>query len=260
MRLILIFLPCVLGFGQESAGVTAQSTTPQPVTTPDDLKNGERLFQIHCAYCHGTTGGGGRGPNLVRTKLRHASDDQALFKVIKGGIPGSEMPPNDLSVRQTWQVVAYVRSLGRVARPRATGDAKRGESLYETKGNCAACHTISGRGGAVGPDLTDIGATKGADYLRAALLDPSAAVPDGFLQVRLITKDGTRVTGVRLNEDVFSIQIRDLSGKFHSYWKDELREFNKDVGKSPMPSYRQTFTPAELDDVLAYLDSLQGEQ
>jgi putative heme-binding domain-containing protein len=259
LRLILLPLACVLALGQEAVE-TKPDIPKQPVSTPEDLKDGGRLFQIHCAYCHGTDGGGGRGANLIKTKLRRAPDDTALYKVVRGGIPGSEMPPNDLSARQTWQVVAYVRTLGRVARPAAPGDVERGKALYDTKGNCAACHTISGHGGAAGPDLTEIGASKGLDYLRAALVDPGAAVPDGFLQVRVVTKDGSRITGVRINEDNSSIQLRDLSGKLHSYWKDELREINKDYGKSPMPSYRDIFTPPQLDDVVAYLQSLQGEQ
>ena len=259
MRLTLLLLPCVLALGQEALENRQSDVAKPPPTTPEDLKAGERLFQIHCAYCHGTTGGGGRGATLTKTKLRHAPDDPALFKVIRGGIPGTEMPPNDLSARQAWQVTAYVRSLGRIPRPPVSGDPGRGKALYEAKGNCTACHTISGYGGPVGPDLTEIGASKGIDYLRAALLDPGAAVPDGFLQVRVVLKDGASITGVRINEDNSSIQLRDLSGKLHSYWKDELRELHKDFGKSSMPSYRDVFSPRELDDVLAYLESLQGE-
>lgn len=241
--------------GQDVTDVPAR-----PPATAEDLKTGERLFQIHCAYCHGPDGSGGRGANLAKAKLRRAPDDTALFKVILHGIPGSEMPSNDLTANQIWQVVGYVQSLAHIAHPKVAGDATRGKNLYEAKGNCAACHSIAGYGGAIGPDLTGIGDSKGLDYLRRALLDPNADVPDGFLQIRLIPKNGTRITGVRLNEDIFSIQIRDLAGNFHSFWKDQLRELNKDTGKSPMPSYRQTFTPHELDDVLAFLESLQGNQ
>ena len=43
--------------------------------------------------------------------------------------------------------------------------------------------------------------------------------PRDFLQVSLVTKDGQKLTGVRVNEDSFSIQIRDLSNQFHSFWK-----------------------------------------
>ena len=255
MRLVLLFLPCLLASAQAPTEVP-----PRPATTPDELKSGEHLYQIHCAYCHGPEGEGGRGAKLAKTRLRHAPDAPALFRVISSGIPGTEMPRNNLSAHQTWQVVAYVQSLGRVVPQKVSGDAKRGQNLYQTKGNCASCHTISGNGGAVGPDLTEIGARKGVDYLRNALIDPSADVPDGFLEVRLLTKEGSRITGIRLNEDIFSIQLRDLSGNLHSFWKEELRELNKDPGKSPMPSYRRIFTPSELNDILAYLESLQGDQ
>jgi putative heme-binding domain-containing protein len=250
--LIALSFACALVVGQDFIEVP-----PQPATTPADVLMGKRLFEIHCAYCHGKDGDGGRGPVLNKAKLRRAPDDTALFKVIRGGIPGSDMPPSDLSAHQTWQVAAFMRSLARVSHTKIAGDAKHGQVVYKSKGNCAACHTIAGRGGAVGPDLTQIGATKGIDYLRAALLDPEADVPDGFLQVRVVTKNGSHITGVRLNEDNFSIQVRDLGGGFHSFWKDELRELYKDPGKSPMPSYRQIFSQSELDDVLAYLESLQ---
>ena len=89
-------------------------------------------------------------------------------------------------------------------------------------------------------------------------IDPEAAVPEGFLQVQLVTRDGRRITGVRLNEDTFSIQIRDLSDNFRSFFRSELVEMTKQPGKSPMPTYNDAFTPAELNDLIAYLDSLRG--
>jgi putative heme-binding domain-containing protein len=106
--------------------------------------------------------------------------------------------------------------------------------------------------------LTDIGARRSLSYLRESLTTPEAAVPEGFLEVQLVTGSGGRFTGVRLNEDTFSIQIRDLSGQFRSFFKSELKELNRMTGKSPMPAYTAVFTQAEMDDVVAYLDSLRG--
>jgi len=117
---------------------------------------------------------------------------------------------------------------------------------------------VAGRGGAIGPDLTDIGARASAAFIRSSLLDPEAAVPDGFLQVRAIHKDGRTITGVRCNEDSFSIQLRDISGEFYSFWKRELRALHKEWGKSPMPSYRDSLSSSDLDDLVAYLVSLEG--
>ncbi len=169
------------------------------------------------------------------------------------------MPPSALSTAQIWQLVAYVRTLGHVEQSKSTGDARRGEQIYLGKGGCARCHTLGGHGGAIGPDLSDVGARLDRDFIRASLVTPEASVPRDFMEVRLVTKDGQRLTGVRVNEDSFSIQIRDLSNQFHSYWKTELTELAKEPNRSPMPSYSKTLTPEELNDLVAYLESLQGK-
>ncbi|MBI3693641.1 MAG: c-type cytochrome [Acidobacteria bacterium] len=218
----------------------------------------ERLYRAQCADCHGPRGEGGRGPSLNRPALRHAPDEAALVNVVSRGIAGTEMPRSGMSPRQAQQVAAFVRSLGRAAPSAVPGDPARGAQLYAGKGGCARCHTVNGRGGALGPDLTDIGARRSVSYLRAALVDPQAAVPEGFLQVRVTTRDGRRLTGVRLNEDAFSIQLRDLSDQIHSFWKSEIAELRKDWGQSPMPGYGTLLTAAEIDDLVAYLASLQG--
>lgn len=231
----------------------------QPPTTPGDLAAGERTYRTQCAYCHGPRGEGGRGATLARPRLLRAPNDAAMFDVIKNGIPETEMPRHWLTPPEVWQVVAFVKTLGRIAPQKIVGDPGTGEYVY-AKSGCPRCHTVHGLGGALGPDLADIGARRSVAYLREALLDPEATVPDGFLQVRLVTHDGRHITGVRVNEDTFSIQIRDLSDNFHSYFKSELAEVNKQPGKSPMPSYKGVLSSAELDDLIAYLDSLRESQ
>ena len=168
------------------------------------------------------------------------------------------MPGSGLGELQIWRVAGFVRSLGRVEQEPITGVPEKGKQLYAMKGNCAQCHTIDGRGGGTGSDLTEIGARRSASYLRQALVEPEAAVPNNFLQVRVATRDARRITGTRLNEDSFSIQLRDLSGNVHSFWKRDLEELHKGWGESSMPSYRAILTPVELDDLVAYLASLQG--
>jgi cytochrome c oxidase cbb3-type subunit 3 len=234
--------------------------TPKPATTSEDLAAGERIYRTQCASCHGANGEGGRGATLARPRLLHVPDDQAMFNVIARGIPDSEMPGHWFTAREIWQIVAFVRTLGRVAPRKINGDPASGERLFAGKGGCAGCHTVAGRGGGIGPDLSDVGARRSSSYLREALLKPEAAVPEGFLQIQLVTRDGRNITGVRLNEDAFSIQMRDLSDRFRSFWKNELVELNKQPGKSPMPSYEGVFTAAELDDAIAYLDSLRGTE
>lgn len=246
------------------AAFAAGDEQPKKVKLPtgrQDMERGGKLFQGHCALCHGTQGGGGRGPVLAHPKLKRAPDNAALVKVIEQGIPGTEMPGAwQMNERELRQVASYVRSLGRVSAQPIPGDIARGGQLYQGKGGCANCHTIKSQGGVMGPDLSGIGLRRSATYLREAIVNPEAALPDDFLQVRVVPRDGAMVTGVRLGEDSFTIQVRDYGGRLHSYWKADLNEILKDRGKSPMPSYKDKLTDAELTDLIAYLASLREEQ
>ena len=235
----------------------ALAPTARPKVTPEEIARGRTLFGAQCAYCHGADGDGGRGANLARPTLRRAPTDEALFRIVNRGIAGTDMPGNAMSARETWQVVAFVRTLGRVKREPPAGDAARGARVYGTAG-CAACHTIRGRGGPFGPDLTDIGARSSPAYLRRSIVDPQADVPVGFRQVLAVTREGRRITGVRVNEDPFSIQFRDAGGTLHSFFKEELAELATDDGRTAMPTFRDRLEPAALDDLVAYLVSLEG--
>ncbi len=229
--------------------------------TANDLLGGKKLFVAHCALCHGIGGTGDRGPSLNRSELRRAADNQALFRIIKNGIEGAEMPDAwQMTDREIWQVAGYVRSLGRADVLKLPGDPIKGKEYYEKKGGCATCHIVSGRGGNLGPDLTNIGAQRSAGYLREALIDPGAAAPEGFLVVSIVTRDGNRVRGIRSNEDSFTIQLRDASNVFHSFRKLDLTELRKEFGVSLMPAYRDGFSASELDDLVAYLAGLRGER
>lgn len=216
-------------------------------------QTGESLYMSQCAICHGARGEGGRGAMLTRAKLRHAPDDEALYRVIRGGIPGTGMPGTRFSDRETRLVVEHVRGFAKVAVVTLPGDAKRGEQIYNGKGGCAKCH------GAFGPDLAGIGGKRSPEYLRTSLVDPGADVARGFVMVRAVKSDRT-ISGIRVNEDTFSIQIRDTSGQIHSFWKTELKELRVEAGKSGMPSYRGVLNDSELDDVVAYLAGLQEAQ
>ena len=230
----------------------------RPEITEQEIADGMRLFDGHCAGCHGPGGGGALGPNLARPKLSRATDSESLFRIIKLGIQGTEMPRGWLlHDREIWKVTAYVESLGKLNPEPLPGDPAAGQRVYESKGNCAACHWLNGSGGRQGPELTEIGDTRSVAHLRQALLEPAAAVPQGFMLVTAIHKDGRRIQGVRLYGGPFSIQIRDFSDKLYSLMKSELTEVVKRESESSMPSYASTLSNTEIDDLVAYLATLQ---
>jgi len=254
-----LFLPLLLA-GALAVAHSSREQDPSSKPAAEDLERGKRLFVGYCALCHGIEGTGGRGPSLNQPTLRHVANDAALFQLIKTGIEGSEMPGFwQMTDREIWQVVGYLRSLGRTAAVKLAGDAAKGRTVYDAKG-CAACHIVRGQGAGLGPDLTDVGARRSPAYLREAVLEPGAAVPEGFLIVSVTTRDGRTVRGLRVNEDSFTLQLRDAANRFQSFRKLDLKELKKEFGVSTMPSYQTLLTDAELEDLIAYLASLRGEK
>jgi putative heme-binding domain-containing protein len=227
-----------------------------PPLAPADRRDAEAAYQFHCAFCHGR-GDDGFAANLVTPRLPHAPTDSSLVAIIRNGIQGTDMPPAlGMSDREIRLVAQYVRELGRKPPEKVPGDARRGEQIYLGKGTCATCHMVRGQGGRLGPDLTDIGARRSAVNLRTSLVDPDASLTPGFASVTVTLTGGKRIEGIRVNENTFSIQVRDADGRFHHLRKTEIANIDRSA-KSTMPSYK-TLSAAELDDLVAYLSSLRG--
>lgn len=232
------------------------------------------LYVAHCAGCHGPSGEGSRGPALKVSALERANDADSLVALLRRGVPGTEMPAiaaETVADQPLRALAAYVLGLRTNNRDAASGRLGRGAELFRAKGKCMGCHRVNGEGSASGPDLSDIGSLRDPQWLRRAVVEPEADVydsfagyrwtiplPDNYLLVDVITKAGDRVSGSRINEDAFSVQIRDGEGRIRSYLKSEVAELRKHWGKSPMPSYRDVFSGSELDDLVAYLVGLRG--
>jgi cytochrome c oxidase cbb3-type subunit III len=233
--------------------LTAQA---QPSTSIDWAK-AKRVFDANCAGCHGPEGVGGKGPALAVPKLPRARTDQQLANIISDGIPGTLMPPSwHLGVGGVTLAIAYVRKLGASATPPSVeGDVAKGLAIFTNKGGCMGCHTSG-----YGPDLSSIGARRTAASLRESITDPSAKVSEDYLLVSVVTREGKKVRGIRVNEDTFTIQIVEPSGRFVSYRKEALVKLDKRAGESPMPSYKAVFSETELSDLVAYLSSLRSGQ
>ncbi len=264
-------LMATTGWAQRTVQVspnTSHADTPQakaeeggqqnPRTSAEDVAAGAKIFRSHCAECHGKDAQGGRGPALTGGVFRHGSSDTALFNTIKTGIRGTEMPGIYYEGTQIWQVVAFVRSLSRLPQePPPAGDAGRGQALYFGKGGCSTCHMLRGQGGRLGPALDTIGSRRSTSHLRASLLEPDAEITRGYTSVEARLADGKTLSGVRLNEDMFSLQMMDMAGELHSLPKKNLLSITYPE-KSLMPGYEGRFSAGELDDLLSYLRSLRA--
>jgi len=240
----------------------ADPSEPIPDTNPfsseADIQAGEALFQKHCSYCHGSFGEGGRGADLTSGIYRRGGRDPELYTSVRNGIPGSEMAPVRATDTEVWQMVAFVKRLGSQGLlEKAPGDAAAGRLVYEKRG-CVGCHRISRDGGSLGPDLSDVGRRRGLKFLTESLVAPEADIPITYRGLQVVLKSGQTVTGVRLNRDDLSIQLRDTRDNLRSFLMEDVREVRYDK-PSLMPAYG-SMERKDLEDVVAYLNSLKGEQ
>ncbi len=242
-----------------AAGLFAQHTYTQA-----DVEDGGRLYRANCIGCHGPDGNAIATADLSRGKFRRTSTpagaDDELVAIILKGIPGTAMPANEsIPDFQVVTIVAYLRSFATAPSRQSAvvGDPARGKELFENKGACLSCHRVKTQGSRVGPNLTDIGANRRAVELERSIVDPSADVAPQNRSVRVVTQDGTTITGRLLNIDTFSIELLDSKETLRSFSRADLRESTV-LGKSTMPSYKDKLSPQELADVVSYLASLRG--
>jgi len=223
-----------------------------------DVENGARTYTNNCVYCHGPEGDQIPGINLLQGKFRRTLSDDDIARIIREGIPGTGMPAQNMNEGNARTIVAYLRSSAAVpASPVSGGDAARGKAIFEGKGGCTACHHANGTGSRTGPDLSDIGALHRAADLEQSLIDPGAVVLPQNRFVKVVTKDGTTLTGRLMNQDTFTLQMIDSQDRLRSFPLADLRQHSV-ITSTSMPSYKDRLSSQERADVVAYLVSLKG--
>jgi len=241
------------------AATTAGFAQIRPAANdPAAIRAGTALFRERCAECHGTDAKGVAGHDLTRLWISGATDDR-VFRTIREGVPNTLMPASPAPDAELWALVIYLRSLnGAEAGPAAGGNAENGERIFWA--SCGGCHTVNGRGGPLGPNLSRIGQSQSRELLARALRDPSQTIADGYKPVTVVTRDGQRVRGVRKSEDAFSIQMMDERGHLRGYLKSRVREVVSETS-SLMPAFGpDRLSDSDLADVLAYLNTLREKQ
>jgi putative heme-binding domain-containing protein len=239
------------------AGGIATAQDHSGVYPQIDVANGALLFGANCAQCHGATGDGVPGVDL-KAGIKRAASDRDVGELITNGIQGTAMPATPFAPPELNAVIAYLRSMRDFNAPRVmVGDARRGRDLFETKGGCSSCHRVQGKGSRVAPDLTEIGNVRAADALWRSLLDPTSSMRPINRPVKIVTRDGRTISGRRLNEDTYSVQLIDDHERLLSLMKSDLREFTV-IKTSTMPSFKDKLSQQEIADIVSYLVTLKG--
>ncbi len=231
--------------------------------TAQTLEAGKKQYEARCVGCHGSDGaGGGHGPSILDIRRPRATTKEALRNLILKGIPDAGMPGFPMPDAEVDAIIAYLDFLkAPVAEHPVAGDVAAGERFFAGKGNCSSCHMVRGRGGILGPDLSNLGLERKLRQIEQALKDPGAAPatpgPRGgdaplYKAVSVRMRDGRTIRGLAKYESPFDLGLQGIDEKFHSISKGQVAELTRE--KSLMP--KVVASQEEMHNLLAYLSRL----
>ena len=208
-----------------------------------------------------------------------AKPDAYLVEGYKNEMAIVYAPPISLTLNDIKAVLSYLQSQGgdldmeaiespselgneyfeRIAAASAAGggDPGNGEEMFSY--TCAECHSVDGTGGAVGPDLADIG-SKGLDFMADAILKPAKSISEGYETYIVVEHDGRKTTGIKSRETADEVDITKANGEVITIAKADIQEMTEDELTSLMPTdLTEALTVKDYQDVLAYMMMLKGE-
>ena len=245
---LLLLLSSTMSWSVESIGHSY---------TNDQITEGYGLYTDNCALCHGIEGSWVEGVDLSRGQFKSVVSDHDLSQVILEGAAEGRMPAFNFDDPQIDALIAYIR-VGFDPEGAAVqiGDVDSGQSLFEGAGECGACHRVNGRGPRTAPDLSEIGLARTPAALRRTLVEPSKAIWPIHRPVIALTKKGEAISGRRLNEDTYTVQLIDSQERLISLNKEDLVQFEVREELTHQPT---ALSDEEVADLVAYMLSLRGE-
>jgi cytochrome c oxidase cbb3-type subunit 3 len=230
-----------------------QSETPDPA-----VERGHKTFQQSCGFCHGPDATGARAPDLVRSPLvAHDVKGDKIGEVIRLGRPDKGMPATVLTDQQVLDIAAFLHARATEAlnsggvpstyplEKLLTGNADAGKSYFDGAGGCKGCHSPAG-------DLAAIGTKYSPVELQSRML-----YPGGKHTIVVVTlPSGEQIKGPLAQADDFVIALRDASGWYRSFSRDQVKAEVQD----PLAAHRELLgklTQADVHNLFAYLETLK---
>lgn len=131
--------------------------------------------------------------------------------------------------------------------------------FYRQQPGCSTCHTIHGRGGQIGPDLSEIGTKLAKEAIVEAILEPSAGISVGYETYSVDLKSGDEAYGLLVNDASDDIAIKDAKGIVTHYKKSDVLNKRK-LKVSLMPTgLQQGMSAQEFADLIAFLSGLKKQ-
>jgi putative heme-binding domain-containing protein len=224
------------------------------------IRSGMMEYRMRCGECHGLDARGYRGPDLAAA-IAGGLTDERLFRTIRKGVPGTEMPSTDATDDDLLMIIAFLRDLGgsTAAAEKPVGNVDNGAKLFAA--NCSTCHRTgpASAGGRLGPDLGRIGVARSRAALQREIRTPSEWIAPGYETISIVQSNGQRIRGTKKNEDTFSIQIMDTRERLQGYLRKDVQVTEEK--ESLMPVFGpQRLSDSDLNDLIGYLTTLRASQ
>jgi len=134
-------------------------------------------------------------------------------------------------------------------------DADRGRELFFDRvggAGCVSCHRVRGRGSDVAPDLSGVGVRLTPENMIKSIIQPSAAITEGYAVQLLVTDDGRTHTGAPIHETSSTITLLRTDGTQVSLATGTI-ESRRRLKQSVMPNGYELFGTEQLADLTAWL-------
>lgn len=189
--------------------------------------------------------------DLVKANLNNPNNavaEAGLFAYQKLGLKDTGAPQKLIGSMKYDEIFAAVQK---------GGDAKEGQQMF-LKAGCIACHTINPDEPPKGPILSAVVKIYDRAALTESILKPSAKIAQGFESQWFKTKKGEQIEGFVTREGGDSVDVRNIAGQSVTLEKADVAERGKrDVSIMP-EGLLNSFSPADLQNLLAWLESLRN--
>lgn len=199
--------------------------------------------------------------NIDREAYENAPDTDRLAVEALGARTPYKMAerPSPVGPGKEWKVTDVLASAGAQLRGRNFENGKR---TYAAA-SCVLCHRFAGDGGATGPDLTQAAGRFGIKEMAEAIVEPNRAISDQYRASRILTADGTIVTGrvVSENETTYVVLTDPQdSSKVAEIAKDDVEQIDPSPVSLMPANLLDTLNEEEVLDLIAYVLSRGNSQ
>lgn len=139
----------------------------------------------------------------------------------------------------------------------AGGDPAKGRDLFIGKAICSTCHRAGADGSLIGPDLTKVGAIRSGRDLLESMVYPSSTIAQGYDNYILTLADGDVITGFIADKSPEAVILKDATGASRRLTMSDIKEMRRGETSVMPQGLDQILTQDELQDLLAYLQSLR---